>query len=361
MWRHARHTRATAAIVLFVASRRGMGFVVTVELRESSPAEPGIRRRRRGRGFSYHWPDGRKVTGHRALRRIRALAIPPAWSEVWICRSDDGHIQAVGTDTAGRRQYRYHQVWREEQDRAKHERVCQMAVRLPAFRERVAKDLSGEGLTRDRVLAAAARMLDIGFFRVGGEEYDSFGLATLRMEHVTCKKGQVTCTYPAKGGKMREVEIIDRDVCRVVTELHRTGEEGDLLRHTDGSGWTDVHSEDINAYLRETLECEVSAKDFRTWHATVLAAVGLAVSARARHRTGRKRAVNRVVKEVADYLGNTPAVARASYIDPRVITAYEKGRTIEKALTRLGAEAGFGSLATHGGVERAVVALLRRT
>jgi DNA topoisomerase IB len=280
---------------------------------------------------------------------------------VWICRDADGHIQAIGTDTAGRRQYRYHDVWRQEQDRAKFDRVSEMARRLPSFRERVGKDLQARGLTRERVLAAAARMLDIGFFRVGGEEYESYGLATLRMEHVRCTKGQVTCVYPAKGGKMREVEMVDADVCEVLTALHGQGDEGELLRYRNGSGWADVRSEDINAYLRDTFDFEVSAKDFRTWHATVLAAVGLAVSTRARNRTGRKRAVSRVMSEVADYLGNTPAVARASYVDPRVVDAYEKGRTIEKALTELGADADFGQLATHGGVERAVIALLRRS
>ncbi|MFC4533409.1 DNA topoisomerase IB [Sphaerisporangium dianthi] len=332
-----------------------------VELRQSNPLEPGIRRRRRGRGFSYHWPDGRPVKNRRILARITALAIPPAWREVWICRDADGHIQAVGTDTAGRRQYRYHDVWREEQDRAKFDRVCEMARRLPAFRERVGKDLGKRGLTRDRVLAAAARMLDIGFFRVGGESYESYGLATLRTEHVSCAGGMVTCAYPAKGGKPREVRLIDAEVCEVVSALHRDGEDGELLRYQEGSVWVDVRSEDINAYLRETMDFEVTAKDFRTWHATVLAAVGLAVSARARNRTGRKRAVSRVMNEVADYLGNTPAVARASYVDPRVVDAYDRGRTIERALVELGADAGFGQLATHGGVERAVITLLRRS
>ncbi|MBB2913689.1 DNA topoisomerase IB [Streptosporangium becharense] len=330
------------------------------ELRQSNPAEPGIVRRRRGRGFSYHRPGGAQVRDSRTLARIRALAIPPAWTDVWICRSPDGHIQAVGTDTAGRRQYRYHDVWRREQDRAKFDRVLEMAERLPKFRERVAEHLEQRGLTRERVLAAAARMLDIGFFRVGGESYESFGLATLRMEHVTCSGGRVSCAYPAKGGKFRELEIVDADVCKVVTALRRSADEGELLRYRDGDRWTDVRSDDINAYLRETLEMEASAKDFRTWHATVLAAVGLAVSLRARSRSGRKRAVNRVIKEVAGYLGNTPAVARASYVDPRVVEAFERGRTVAGALGALGADAGYGQLATHGGVERAVISLLRR-
>ncbi|SNS00126.1 DNA topoisomerase IB [Streptosporangium subroseum] len=331
------------------------------ELRHSDPAEPGILRRRRGKGFSYHRSGGEQVRDRRTLARIRALAIPPAWTDVWICRFPDGHIQAVGTDTAGRRQYRYHDVWRVEQDRVKFDRVLEVAERLPAFRKRVAEDLGQRGLTRDRVLAAAARMLDIGFFRVGGESYDSFGLATLRMEHVTCTAGRVVCGYPAKGGKFRELEIVDVDVCKVIAALHKAADEGELLRYRDGSGWSDVRSDDINAYLREALDVEASAKDFRTWHATVLAAVGLAVSSRARSRTGRRKAVSRVIGEVAGYLGNTPAVARASYVDPRVIEAYEKGRTITRALGGLGADIGFGQPATHGEAERAVISLLRRS
>ena len=276
---------------------------------------------------------------------------------MWICRDPSGHIQALGTDAAGRRQYRYHDTWRVEQDRAKFVRVGKLAERLPAFREKIQADLDQKGLTRERVLAAAARMLDFGLFRVGGEAYESFGLATLRMEHVTCSAGRVTCSYPAKGNKPREVEIADADVCAVVTALHKAGDDGELLRYERDGTWVDIRSDDINAYLRERFETDVSAKDFRTWHATVYAAVGLAVSQRVRTTTGRRKAITRVMKEVAGYLGNTPAVARASYVDPRVITAYEKGRTIERALADLGA--GDGP-ATHGAIERSVVALLRR-
>ncbi|WP_232320162.1 DNA topoisomerase IB [Herbidospora daliensis] len=328
------------------------------ELRPSDPAEPGITRRRRGRSFSYAYADGRPVKDRRTLRRIRALVLPPAWRDVWICRDPDGHIQAVGTDAAGRRQYRYHDAWREEQDRAKFERVGKLAERLPGFRERVRADLGEKGLTRERVLAAAARMLDIGLFRVGGEAYESFGLATLRLEHVTCSRGRVSCAYPAKGGVPREIEITDPDVCKVVTALRKGRDEGELLGYHRDGDWVDVKSDDINDYLRDRFGTEVSAKDFRTWHATVYAAVGLAVSKRVRSRTGRRRAVTRVMKEVAGHLGNTPAVARASYVDPRVITAYERGRTIDRALADLGE--GDGP-ATHGAAERAVIALLRRT
>ncbi|WP_063794826.1 DNA topoisomerase IB [Microbispora sp. ATCC PTA-5024] len=326
-------------------------------LRTSDPNEPGIRRRRRGRGFSYTWASGRPVRDPVTLRRIRSLAIPPAWTDVWICGSPDGHLQAVGTDSAGRRQYRYHDLWRRQQDQAKFDHVLELAERLPEFRERVAEDLKGDELSRERVLATAARMLDIGFFRVGGEEYtDSYGLATLRTSHVRCRNGEVVCRYLAKGRKERELVLSDSDVCSVLTAL-TSGRRGELLRYRGDRGWVDVRSADINAYLKEVVGTEVSAKDFRTWHATVLAAVGLAVSRPVAGAAGRKRAVARVMREVSEYLGNTPAVARASYVDPRVIELYEKGRTIP--LERLG-EDGPGGLATHGPVERAVIDLLRR-
>jgi DNA topoisomerase IB len=301
------------------------------------------------------------VRDRATLRRIRSLVIPPAWKDVWICTSPYGHLQAVGTDAAGRRQYRYHDLWREQQDRAKFDRVLEVAERLPAFRRAVDEQLQGRGLTRERVLAAAARLLDIGFFRVGGESYDTYGLATLRMEHVTCANGIVTCAYAAKGDIRREVEVADPGACAVLRSLKALSAEGELLRYRrpDG-GWGDVRSEDINDYLREIIGYEVTAKDFRTWHATVLAAVGLAVSRHAgASGFAKKRAVTRVMREVAEYLGNTPTVARASYVDPRVVEAYDLGETIASALTELGADADYGQLATHGTVERAVIDLIR--
>ncbi|MET8865108.1 DNA topoisomerase IB [Nonomuraea sp. NPDC004580] len=332
-----------------------------VELRPSDQNEPGFTRRRCGRGFRYFDCDGRPVRDPETLARIRTLAIPPAWQDVWICASPDGHLQAAGTDAAGRRQYRYHDVWREQQDRAKFDRVLEVAERLPAFRKIVDEQLQGRGLTRQRVLAAAARLLDIGFFRIGGESYDTYGLATLRMEHVTCSRGIVVCAYQAKGDILREVEVADPGACKVLRSLKALRVEGELLRYRRADGWGDIKSEDINDYLRETIGYEVTAKDFRTWHATVLAAVGLAVSRPARREgvTRKKRAVTRVMREVAEYLGNTPTVARASYVDPRVIEAYERDRTIGAALTDLGADADFGQLATAGPVERAVIDLIR--
>jgi DNA topoisomerase I len=331
-----------------------------VDLVHIEPHGPGIGRRKRGKGFSYFDREtGEAITDPAHLERISAIVIPPAWQDVWICPDPRGHIQAVGTDAAGRRQYRYHDVWREEQDRLKFARVRRMAERLPIFRERVADHLGRRGLTRERVLAAAARMLDIGFFRVGGESYESFGLATLRMEHVTCSAGRVVCAYPAKGGKSRELEILDKGVCKVITALHDAGGEGELLRYRNGSGWTDVRSDDINAYLKAETGGEFSAKDFRTWSATVLAAIGLAVSDPvATSRTARKRAMTRVVKEVAEYLGNTPAVARSSYIDPRLFDRYASRLTIAPVLDELGDVDVVGEPAFQGRVEAAVLELI---
>ena len=335
-------------------------------LRRVDCAAPGITRVKRGRGFSYRWADGRTVDDPAVLQRIAGLVIPPAWTDVWICAHPRGHIQAVGTDAAGRRQYRYHDEWRTQRDAEKHERVLTFARRLPAARVRVAEHLGERGLTRQRVLAAAFRLLDLGFFRIGGETYaeenGSYGLATMRREHVTVTGDLVVFDYTAKSGKHRVQAIVDDSVRKVVTSLlKRDDPSEELLAYKDRDGWHDVTSADINAYLREVLGEDVSAKDFRTWHATVLTAVGLAVSTGApTSESARKRAVSRVVKEVAEYLGNTPAVCRSSYIDPRVIDLYDDGTTIAAALERLGADADFGQPATHGQVEAAVLRLLRR-
>jgi DNA topoisomerase IB len=341
-----------------------------VELHRSDPNEPGIIRRRHGRGFRYLDENGKPVTEPEVRDRIRALVIPPAWTDVWICLSPYGHIQAVGTDAAGRRQYRYHDAWRAQQDAEKFARVLEFAARLPRVRERLGADMTERGLTRRRVLATAVRLLDLGFFRIGGEEYaednGTYGLATLRREHVTLhRSGAITFSYLAKGDQQREQAVVDRDVYRVLAALKRRRGGGDeLLAYQVGRQWRDVRSDDVNGYLREIAaadadDAEVTAKDFRTWHATVLAAVGLAISTEAPDsEAARKRAVTRVVQEVASYLGNTPAVCRSSYIDPRVIEAYEQGRTIAGTLHRLG-EVRYGQLATHGEIERAVVRLIR--
>lgn len=327
---------------------------------------PGFTRRRHGRGFRYLSPDGHPVRDSETLGRFHDLAIPPAWRDVWICPDPAGHIQATGTDSAGRRQYLYHERWRAAQDRLKFDRMLEFGAALPRIRAAVRAALDGRGLTRDRVLAAAVRLVELGFFRAGGEEYEAehgtFGLATIRREHVRCGRAELTFTYPAKGAVQREQAVADEQVCAVVRGLKRRRWGGpELLAYRNGRpGGHDVTSADINAYLQEISGADFTAKDFRTWNATVLAAVGLAVSGGARtSRAARKRAVARAVQEVAGYLGNTPAVARASYIDPRVISRYEKGRTIRQALGELGAASDFGELATEGSTEDAVLALLR--
>lgn len=334
-------------------------------LRRVDCAEPGIRRVRRGRGFGYVDVDGAKVDDAETLKRIADLVLPPAWDDVWICPVPNGHIQATGTDAAGRRQYRYHDAWRATRDREKHERMLEFAAVLPAARERVMTDLLRDDIDRTRVLAAAARLLDLGFFRIGGEQYaeqnESYGLATMRREHVICNGGTLIFDYPAKSGQQRVQSLADDELCDLMRSLKRRRSGGDeLLAFKANRRWVDVKSQDINDYLREITGGEFTAKDFRTWHATVLCAVALAVSAHApASESARKRAVSRAVKEVAHYLGNTPAVCRASYIDPRVIDRYNDGLTIHDELHRLGADARFGELATQGAIEDAVLRLLQ--
>lgn len=326
---------------------------------------PGITRRRCGRGFRYLRPDGEPITDKDELARIKALVLPPAWNDVWICPLPNGHIQAVGVDSAGRKQYQYHKDWREHRDLEKHDRVLEFSEQLPRIREAAQSHLKQRGFGRDRVLSAALRLIDLGFFRAGGESYaesnETYGLATLLREHVSCTKGKVTFRYPAKGNKERQITLRESDVCHVVAGLSRRKDTGrELLAYRNGAGWHDVTSNDINTYLRELTGGDYTVKDFRTWHATVLAAVGLAVSTKApASDTGETRAEARVAKEVAEYLGNTPAVARTSYIDPRVFALYEKGKTITLELSEIGAMADYGELSTQGPVEEAVRELLR--
>ncbi|MGW6540141.1 DNA topoisomerase IB [Streptomyces sp. NPDC055051] len=338
---------------------------MAARLRTSDPSRPGWQRVRHGRGFRYLDADGQALSAA-DRERVRALVIPPAWQDVWICTWPNGHIQAVGTDAAGRRQYLYHPRFRAQQDAAKHEHVQRVARSLPRLRERVADDLAGRGLTRPRVLACLTRLLDLGFLRVGGERYardnGSFGLTTLRREHATCHKGEIHLCFPAKSGKEVTRTLVDDQAYAVVRSLLRRSDDGPrLFAYWEHRAWHEVHAEDLNAYLRERSGQEVTAKDFRTWYATVLAAVALAVSARTSDssRTRRGKVVAHAVREVSEYLGNTPAVCRASYIDPRVVESYEQGETVAGALDALGEGGIFGRPATQGGVENAVLKLLR--
>jgi DNA topoisomerase IB len=325
---------------------------------------PGIVRRRRGRGFEYLDDEGERVDDVDVLQRIRELVIPPAWENVWICPYPLGHIQAVGTDAAGRRQYLYHQLWRERRDQEKFDEMIRFARSLPRVRRTAARQLAKKGMPRERVLACAVRLLDRGFFRIGTEDYaernQTYGLATMQKRHVTLGEDYALIfDYVAKGGKRRVQSFVDPEVYAVVQVLKsRRGGSG-LLAYKDGRTWVDVRSDDINAYIKEITGEGFSAKDFRTWSATVIAAVALAVSGRAATtKTARKRAIARAIKEVAYYLGNTPAVCRASYIDPRVFDRYQDGVTIGGALDELGEGADLGQPSFQGPVEEAVLDLL---
>ncbi|MGY1839466.1 MULTISPECIES: DNA topoisomerase IB [unclassified Modestobacter] len=310
-----------------------------MRLRRSDVHTPGWTRRRAGRGFSYRDEAGALIKDDERLDRVRALAIPPAWRDVWICPWPNGHIQAVGTDAAGRRQYRYHDEWRARRDAAKHERVLEISRQLPDVRDEVTAALRKRGLTRDRVLATAVRLLDLGAFRVGSEQYaednGTFGLATLRREHVRVRGERTFFSYTAKGGIEREVELTDQPTATVVRQLlERPAETGaELLGYwlPDGS-WHDVTSDEVNSYLKEVSGAEITAKDFRTWTATVMMAATLAEQPAPGSRTARKRAVRQAYVRVSEQLGNTPTVARTSYVDPRVVDRYEHGETIADAL-----------------------------
>jgi len=302
-----------------------------MRLRRSDPSAPGYTRR----GRRYLDTEGNRITDPETLARLDELVIPPAWGDVWICPDPRGHIQAVGTDAAGRRQYLYHEAWRRERDRRKFDRVLDVARRLPRLRRRLARDLRGENLGRDRVLAAAVRLIDQGLFRIGGDEYAkgddaTFGVATLLPSHVRLTRTGTEFRYPAKGGIERVCVVDDDEVRAVLTRLRRRPGAERLFAFRDGTGWHDVHSDDINAYLKRASGIEMTAKDFRTWHATVLAALLLAEHDPAgTSLTRRRRTVARVMRDVAEELGNTPAVARASYVDPRVVDLYHDGTVVD--------------------------------
>jgi DNA topoisomerase I len=324
-----------------------------------------MRRVRRGRGFSYEDERGNPIKAPEVLDRIRELAVPPAWKDVWLCPDPLGHLQATGVDAAGRRQYLYHPRWRERRDREKFERMLAFAELLPRLRRRLVRVLheDDDGLTRDRVLAAAVRLLDVGMFRVGSEQYaeedSGVGLATVRKEHVHVHGDAVEFDYPGKGGTRRLQVIEDPVTIDLITALRRRrGGPAELLAYREGRRWRDLRSDDINDYLKEQLGEEFSAKDFRTWNATVMAAVTLAANGReAASKTARKRAINESVRAVAELLGNTPAVARRSYIDPRVFDRYLSGWTIAGALERI-PDLDVADDRVRTRVERAVVDLL---
>ncbi|MGZ4196868.1 MAG: DNA topoisomerase IB [Solirubrobacteraceae bacterium] len=332
-------------------------------LRRSDCAAPGLRRVRRGRGFSYVDADGSPIEDEQIIERVRALAIPPAWKDVWICPDAMGHLQATGIDAAGRKQYLYHSKWREHRDRAKFAKMLDFGRALPRLRRRVVSELEGQEPTRERVLACAVRLLDVGVFRIGSEEYadedGGLGLATLHREHVTVHPEAVEFDYPAKGGARRRQVIADPASYELIATLRRRRAGGDeLLAYRQRRRWHPIRSDDINDYLKQHLGEDFSAKDFRTWNGTVMAAVSLGTHGLdAATNTARKRAMDRAVREVSALLGNTPAVARRSYIDPRVFDRYQSGWTIAGVLSRIPDPGGIDDR-IRARVERGVLDLL---
>jgi DNA topoisomerase IB len=305
-----------------------------VRLRRTSPDQPGWTRRRAGRGFVYLDQNGERL-GPEEVARIRALVIPPAWEDVWITPHANGHLQAVGTDAAGRRQYLYHPDWRTRRDAEKFDRVLVFGRALGRARERVLADLAREGMPLERACAVAVRLLDLGYFRIGNDvyadEHGSFGLTTLQRRHVRRVQDRLVFAFTGKSGIDHRVEIDDAMVGEALDVMRRRRGGEELLAYREGRRWRAMLPQLVNDYVREVTGVEATAKDFRTWHATVLAAAALAEAPPACSRTAGRRVVTAVMREVAEFLGNTPALARRSYVDPRVVSAYEEGRTITVA------------------------------
>jgi DNA topoisomerase-1 len=332
-------------------------------LRYTSDNRPGIRRRRRGTGFQYVSPGGRTVTDAAERARIAALAVPPAWTDVWICPASNGHLQATGRDARGRKQYRYHPRWREVRDDAKYGRLIAFAEALPRIRRRVSRDIGRRTLGKPRVVATVVRLLDETSIRVGNDEYarenGSFGLTTMRKRHVDVTGARITFRFRGKAGKVSDVEVSDPRVARVLRRCEDLPGQHLFQYVGDDGEAIDIDSEDVNDYLRAATGEDFTAKDFRTWSGTVLAAWALEDLGAAGSPAGAKRQVVRAVESVAKELGNTPAVCRSCYVHPGVIDAHLEGnlarglgRSANRRLTQ-----GMRGLTAH---EAAVLALLRR-
>jgi DNA topoisomerase IB len=330
-----------------------------VRLRRSSPDQRGWTRRRAGKGFVYLDESGKRLPAEDA-QRVKDLVIPPAWQDVWVCPWPNGHLQAVGTDDAGRRQYLYHPDWRTRRDGEKFQKMVTFGKALSKAREQVLVDLGAEGMSQERACAVAVRLLDLGYFRIGNdvyaEENNSFGLTTLERRHVRREGRTMVFDFVGKSGIEHRIEIDDVGAVEALEVMRRRrGGEARLLAWKDGRRWRPVDSDMVNQYVGRTTGMEATAKDFRTWHATVIAAAALASAGAPATKTARKKAEVAAMKEVAEFLGNTPALARSSYVDPRVVDAFEEGRTIEAAVKRRYKTAD----ARQASLERAVLRLLK--
>jgi DNA topoisomerase-1 len=332
-------------------------------LRYVNEQTPGIRRRRAGRGVTFVDAGGRRVRDGETLRRIRALVIPPAWTDVWICPLPNGHLQAVGRDGRRRKQYRYHARWRTVRDETKYTRMIAFARALPRIRARVAQDLARPGLPREKVLGTIVRLLESTLIRVGNEEYartnGSFGLTTLRARHVDVNGAEMRFSFRGKGGKDHTVGVRDRRVARIVGRLQDLpGQE--LFQYVDGEGERrTIDSTDVNAYLDDVAGEEFTAKDFRTWAGTVLAALALAQARTFTTEREARRNIVRAIERVAARLGNTPAICRKCYVHPEILQAYLDGVTIGVPRARTLRAVGEG-LDLLGVEEGAVLRLLQQ-
>lgn len=332
-------------------------------LRYVNDGDPGISRRRRGAGFAYAAADGAKLSDADDLRRIRSLAIPPAWTDVWICARANGHIQATGRDARGRKQYRYHARWRAVRDESKYDRLLAFGAVLPRIREHVDADLARPGLPREKVLAAVVRLLELTFMRIGNEEYArvnrSFGLTTLRNRHVAVDGTRVQFRFRGKSGKLHESGIRDRRLATVIRRCQDLPGQA-LFGYADADGEQQaIESSDVNDYLREISGEDITAKDFRTWAGTVLAFRALCSLDPAASETETKRNLVGAIKSVASSLGNTPAVCRRSYVHPGVVDAYLEGSLGSDLLASV-ETTGAPSPGPDPAEEAAVLELLRR-
>jgi DNA topoisomerase-1 len=297
-----------------------------VGLRYVNDGQSGIHRRKAGAGFAYADEKGRTVTDESVLRRIRSLAIPPAWTDVWICPHENGHLQATGRDAKKRKQHRYHPLWREVRDATKYERMIDFGNSLPRIRKRVTRDLQKKGLSRERVLATIVRLMDLTCIRVGNEEYakqnQSYGLTTMQDQHAKVRGNRVRFTFKGKSGKHHAIEVEDRRLAKIVKNCQDIPGQ-DLFQYYDVAGVRhDISSGDVNDYLREISGSDFTAKDFRTWSGTVLAAQALSGCPQFETQRQAKKNLKQAIEAVAEKLGNTPAVCRKSYIHPFVIEAY---------------------------------------
>lgn len=324
-YEHAMNQPSTEKDPVAAAEAAGLHYV--------SDTEAGIERRKRGKSFRYLAPDGTTLDDEKHLARIKALAIPPAWTNVWISPDPLGHLQATGRDARGRKQYRYHALWREARDMSKYERMLAFGAALPAIRAQVAKDLARSGLPRPKVLATVVRLLETTFIRIGNAEYaahnKTYGLTTLRNRHVKIQGSRVRFKFRGKSGVHHTIDINDRKLARVIQQCRDMS--GELFTYLDEQGiQRDVSSEDVNAYLREITGQDWTAKDFRTWAGTVLAAMALQACGIENTKTRANKNLVAAVQAVAEQLGNTPAVCRKAYIHPAVLDSYLDGSLLER-------------------------------